>query len=98
MIVALHLSTLREEQIGPDPKMRRIILTVILFSLALLQNGGPAHADSVYTLNYDSCSGGCGNGQGTSNNSFGYVDLKQISSNQVSVTLDITNPSYIVNT
>jgi len=78
--------------------MLRILLTVILFGIALLQNGGPAQADSIYVLDYDSCTGGCGNGQGTSNNSFGYVTLKQISTNQVSVTVDITDPSFVVNT
>ena len=78
--------------------MLRITSAVILFGLALLQNGGPAKADSTYTLDYDSCTSGCGNGQGTSNNSFGYVTLKQISANQVSVTLDITDPLFIVHT
>jgi hypothetical protein len=60
--------------------------------------GRHADADSIYTLNYDSCTGGCGAGQGTSNNNFGYIDLSQVGSNQVQVTLQITNPSYIVNT
>ena len=76
--------------------MRKILLLAALLSLVLV--GRHADADTVYMLNYDSCSGGCGAGQGTSNNSFGYVDLSQVSSNQVQVTLQITDPSYIVNT
>ena len=76
--------------------MRNILLLAAFFGLALV--GRHANADSVYTLNYDSCTSGCGNGQGTSNNNFGYVDLSQVGSNQVQVTLKITNPSYIVNT
>jgi hypothetical protein len=76
--------------------MRKILLLAAFFGLALV--GRHADADSVYTLNYDSCTSGCGNGQGTSNNNFGYVDLSQVGSNQVQVTLQITDPSYIVNT
>ncbi len=78
--------------------MRKIFLALTLLGRFILQGGAPVRADSVYTLDYDSCTGGCGNGQGTSNNSFGYVTLKQISTNQVSVTLDITDPSFVVNT
>jgi len=76
--------------------MRKILLLAAFFGLALV--GRHADADSVYMLNYDSCTGGCGNGQGTSNNSFGYIDLAQVGTNQVQVTLQITDPSYIVNT
>jgi len=76
--------------------MRKILLLIAFLSLGLA--GRHANADSVYTLDYDSCTGGCGNGQGTSNNNFGYVTLSQIGTNQVSVTLQITDPSYIVNT
>jgi hypothetical protein len=76
--------------------MRKIFLLIAFFSLAMV--GRHAAADSIYTLNYDSCSGGCGNGQGTSNNNFGYIDLSQVGTNQVQVTLQITDPSYIVNT
>ncbi len=50
----------------------------------------PAFADLIYTLNYDSCSGGCGNGQGTSNNNFGTVDLAQVNSTTVSVTVTLS--------
>jgi PEP-CTERM motif len=78
--------------------MRRNFLALALFSLFVLQSGKPAHADAVYTLDYDSCTGGCGNGQGTSNNNFGYVTLSQVNANQVSVALDITDPGYIVHT
>jgi hypothetical protein len=78
--------------------MRAIFLVFALFGLIVLHSGKPAQADSIYTLDYDSCTGGCGNGQGTSNNSFGYVTLKQMSTNQVSITLDITDPSFVVNT
>jgi hypothetical protein len=49
----------------------------------------PAFADLIYTLNYDGCSGGCGNGQGTTNNNFGTVDLAQVNSNTVSVTVTL---------
>jgi hypothetical protein len=76
--------------------MRKILLLIAFLSLGLA--GRHADADSIYQLNYDSCTGGCGNGQGTSNNNFGYVDLSQVGSNQVQVTLQITDPSYIVNT
>ena len=78
--------------------MRTFILALGLLGLVAFQGSTPAHADSVYTLNYDSCTSGCGNGQGTSNNNFGYVDLSQVASNEVQVTLKITDPSYIVNT
>jgi hypothetical protein len=79
--------------------MRGIFLALALLSLFALQSGKPAHANGVYTLDYDSCTGGCGlNGQGTSNNNFGYVTLGQVSANQVSVMLDITDPGYIVHT
>src|SRR5215469_9823327 len=79
--------------------MRGIFLALALLSLFALQSGKPAHAGAVYTLDYDSCTGGCGtNGQGTSNNNFGYVTLSQVSANQVSVTLNITDPGYIVHT
>jgi len=76
--------------------MRKILLLVAFLSFAFISRH--ADADSIYQLNYDSCTGGCGNGQGTSNNNFGYVDLAQVGTNQVQVTLQITNPSYIVNT
>lgn len=76
--------------------MRKILLLIAFLTLAL--TGRQAEADAVYQLNYDSCTTGCGNGQGTSNNDFGYVQLTQISASQVSVTLQITDPSFIVNT
>jgi len=76
--------------------MRKILLLIAFLSLTLA--GRQADADAVYMLNYDSCTGGCGNGQGTSDNNFGYIDLSQVGSNQVQVTLQITDPSYIVNT
>jgi hypothetical protein len=76
--------------------MKTIILLIAFFTLTLA--GQQSRADSIYTLDYDSCSGGCGNGSGTSNNSFGTVTLSQISSNSVTVSLQITNPGYIVNT
>jgi hypothetical protein len=77
--------------------------SVFLFALAALAltalgRDGSAKADAIYNLTYDSCTGGCGNGQGTNNNSFGYVDLHQVSSTQVSVTLQLTDPAYFVNT
>ena len=77
--------------------MRTLFLVLAFFGLALAT--GQSRADSIYTLDYDSCSGGCGNnGQGSSNNSFGTITLSQLGSNQVSVTLQITAPGYIVNT
>lgn len=54
-----------------------------------LASGAPAKADLIYTLDYDGCSGGCGNGQGTSNNNFGSVDLQQVNSTTVSVTVTL---------
>ena len=66
-------------------------LSVISFVGVLVGTGlpHPAFADLVYTLNYDDCTGGCGNGQGTSNNNFGTVDLHQVNSNTVSVTVTL---------
>jgi hypothetical protein len=66
--------------------------------LASLIGTFPAKADALYSLTYDSCTGGCGNGSGTNNNSFGYVSLHQVNATQVSVTLQVTAPSYFVNT
>lgn len=74
-------------------------LGILLVAFALVAFGHHAKADAIYNLNYDGCSGGCGtNGQGSSNNSFGYVDLHQVNATQVTVTLNLTAPNYFVNT
>jgi hypothetical protein len=78
--------------------MYRLVLSFVALALTALIASGPAKADALYSLTYDSCTGGCGNGAGTNNNSFGYVTLHQINSTQVSVTLQVTAPSYFVNT
>lgn len=78
--------------------MKPIFLLLVVFALASFPNAGPAKADAIYNLTYDSCSGGCGNGSGTNNNNFGYVDLHQVNSTQVSVTVQLTSPAYFVNT
>lgn len=70
--------------------MQRLFLSLATFALIALALGGPAKADAVYTLSYDGCSGGCGNGQGTNNNTFGYVTLHQLSTNQVSVSVQLS--------
>ncbi|HTJ63783.1 MAG TPA: PEP-CTERM sorting domain-containing protein [Alphaproteobacteria bacterium] len=64
------------------------LIALILFGFATSQR---ANADAIFTLNYDSCSGGCGlNGQGTSNNNFGYVTLHQVDASTVSVTVSLS--------
>jgi hypothetical protein len=78
--------------------MKRLVLLMSALALLVLAGSGKANADSIFSLTYDSCTGGCGNGQGTNNNSFGYVTLHQINTTQVSVTLQVTQPSYVVNT
>jgi hypothetical protein len=78
--------------------MRRLFSLLVSIVLASLIGTIAAKADALYSLTYDSCTGGCGNGQGTNNNSFGYVTLHQINATQVSVTLQVTAPSYFVNT
>jgi hypothetical protein len=78
--------------------MNRLFLAAAALVLLVFATGQRASADAIYTLNYDGCGGGCGNGNGTSNNSFGFVTLHQLSSSQVTITLQITDPSYVVNT
>jgi hypothetical protein len=74
-------------------------LSCLLIALALLAFGHTAKADAIYSLNYDSCTGGCGNnGQNSSNNAFGYVTLHQVNATQVTVTLQLIDPNYFVNT
>ena len=68
--------------------MKRIFYLLVAF--LLIACGHSAKADAIYTLNYDSCTGGCGtNGQGTSNNNFGYVTLHQVNASTVSVTVSL---------
>ena len=60
-----------------------------LFAIAALfglANPEPAKADIIFHLTYDGCSGGCGNGQGTTNNDFGYIDLHQVDATHVLLT------------
>jgi hypothetical protein len=78
--------------------MNRLFLAAAALILLVFATGPQTKADAIYTLNYDGCGTGCGNGNGTSNNSFGFVTLHQLSSSQVAVTLQITDPSFIVNT
>jgi hypothetical protein len=69
-------------------------LSLIAVALAAFPSGKSAKADAIYNLTYDSCSGGCGNGQGTNNNSFGTVTLSQVNADQVLVTVQLnTNVS-----
>ena len=75
--------------------MRQLLL---ILALGLAFVSGQSQADTIFSLNFDSCGGGCGNGQNTSNNNFGMVTLTQVSANQVSVTLQVIDPGYIVNT
>ena len=78
--------------------MNRIILFLIACGLMALIDTGSAKADIVYTLNYDSCSGGCGaNGQGSSDNNFGFVDISQVDLTHVSVTVEL-NTSVALDT
>lgn len=65
------------------------IAVVAMGALAGVMTASPASADLIYTLNFDSCTGGCGNGQGTSNNNFGTVDLHQVNPTTVSVTVTL---------
>ena len=69
----------------------------VLVAALLIAVGSPAKADIIYTLNYDGCSGGCGNGQGTSNNTFGYIALHQVNATTVSVTETLTGNSQNLN-
>jgi hypothetical protein len=63
-----------------------------LAALTMVSLGHAAKADTIYTLNYDSCSGGCGTtGQGSSSNNFGYVTLHQVNSSTVSVTVTLAS-------
>ncbi len=79
-------------------RTNRIILFLIAFGLASFANSGSADADQVYTLNYDSCTGGCStNGQGSSNDDFGYIDLQQVNSSTVLVTVQL-NTSVALDT
>lgn len=61
-----------------------------LFALLLFLSAHAAKADETFRLTYDGCSGGCGNGQGTNNNDFGYVYLHQVSANSVSVNVELS--------
>lgn len=70
--------------------MNRLFFLLVAF--ALIAFGHSAKADAVYTLNYDSCTGGCGlNGQNSSNNNFGYVTLHQVNATTVSVTVSLAS-------
>jgi hypothetical protein len=65
------------------------LVALILLTFATCQR---ADADAIFTLNYDSCSGGCGNnGQNSGNNNFGYVTLHQVDANTVSVTVSLAS-------
>ena len=70
-------------------KSGSIFLSLMVVAFIAFFNAAPSKADAIFNLTYDSCSGGCGNGQGTNNNSFGTVDLKQVNSTQVLVTVQL---------
>jgi len=84
--------------------MKRIAFFLVACAIAALGHAGSANADIIYTLTYDSCTGGCGNGQGTNNNTFGYVTLHQVNSSTVSISETLTSgdtmalSDYYVNT
>jgi hypothetical protein len=66
-----------------------VFLSLTAIALTAFLNVKSASADAIYNLTYDSCTGGCGNGQGTNNNSFGTVTLSQVNSSQVLVTVQL---------
>jgi hypothetical protein len=64
----------------------RLLALFAIAALFGLGNVGAANADIIFHLTYDGCSGGCGNGQGTTNNDFGYIDLHQVDATHVLLT------------
>jgi hypothetical protein len=89
-----------------DNAVKQFTLILIAGALAAFMNIAPAKADILYTLTYDSCSGGCGNGSGTNNNTFGYIDIHQVNASSVTLTETLSSNSvsnlndnnYFVNT
>lgn len=77
--------------------LKHLTRSFAAIALMMLTSGGPARADAIYNLTYDSCTGGCGNGQGTNTNNFGYVTLHQVSVTQVLVTVQL-NTSVVLDT
>jgi len=65
-------------------------LTIFVFAALAL----PARSDLIYTLTQDGCSGNCGPQAG----GFGTVDLSQISSTEVQVTVTLSHGNKFVKT
>jgi hypothetical protein len=60
-----------------------LLAAILIFGCATVQL---AHADAIYTLDLDGCSGGCG-----PQTSFGTIDLMQVDSNTVQISLSLLN-------
>src|SRR5215469_11125672 len=72
--------------------MKRLWITLGIVAGAALASVAPAKADLIYTLNQQACSGGCAPGP------FGTVDLHQVNSTTVSVTVTLLNGAQFVHT
>jgi hypothetical protein len=73
--------------------LRKMLLYVAAIAVAGLMTVPAAHADAIYNLTYDGCSGGCG-----PQNPFGTVNLHQVDSNTVELTVSLLNNNKFVTT
>ena len=70
--------------------MKRALLTVTCLALILVAS--PAKASTIYTLNIDHCTGGCGSSP------FGTITLTNAGANTVDMLISLTNANKFVQT
>lgn len=76
-----------------------ILKKMLLFSSVLaLASATFAHADTIFTLNRDGCTGTCGTPTSLGNGVFATVDIAQTSANEVTVTETLATGESFVNT
>jgi hypothetical protein len=73
---------------------KNLMFSLAVMSVALLAIGAtPAHADAIYNFTLDGCTGGCG-----PQASFGTIDLHQVSSTDVQITVSLLNGNAFLTT
>ena len=72
--------------------MKRLLTTLAIIAAVALTSGAPAKADLYYTLDQNGCSKTC------APTPFGVVDLTQVNSTTVSVTVTLENAAGFVST
>lgn len=78
---------------GFSAKRKSTILWLAVAAVFAIGMAPAAHADAVYNLTYDGCSGGCG-----PQASFGTVTLHQTDANTVTITVSLLNDNVFVTT